>query len=150
MTEQSLLNPDRQPSPAGVERAAAKIAKILPVTPLLPLEVDGTTIWCKAECLQPIGAFKLRGGWHRLSDLDEEQRKKGVVAFSSGNHAQGVAFSARRLGCRTVIVMPITTPTLKSDAVKALGGDVVLHGESYSDAHTHALELAEQQQLLQV
>ena len=93
MTEQDLMDPQRQPTLAGVERAAQKIAAILPPTPLLPLEIDGTTIWCKAESLQPIGAFKIRGGWHRLTDLDDDQKKRGVIGFSSGNHAQGVAWA---------------------------------------------------------
>ena len=96
MTEQELLSPDRKPSRAGVLRAAEKIAALLPPTPLLPLEVDGRTIWCKAEMLQPIGSFKIRGAWNRLTDLTTEQRAKGVVGVSSGNHAQGVAWAAKR------------------------------------------------------
>ncbi|TXH12304.1 MAG: pyridoxal-phosphate dependent enzyme, partial [Gammaproteobacteria bacterium] len=91
MTEQELRDPKRKPSHEGVKRAMSKIAQILPPTPLLPLEVDGQTIWCKAEMLQPIGAFKIRGAWHRISDLTEGERVRGVVAVSSGNHAQGVA-----------------------------------------------------------
>ncbi len=94
MTQQSpdpLLSPDRTPTLAGVERAAAKVAALLPQTPLLPLDVGGRTIWCKAECLQPVGAFKIRGAWHRLTDLTPDQAAAGVVGVSSGNHAQGVA-----------------------------------------------------------
>ncbi len=101
MTQQSpdpLLNPNRAPTLAGVERAAAKVAELLPLTPLLPLDIGGTTIWCKAECLQPVGAFKICGAWHRLTDLTPEQAAAGVVGVSSGNHAQGVAWAARRLG----------------------------------------------------
>ena len=127
MTEQLLLNPDREPSLAGVERAAKKIAELLPRTPLLPLEVDGQTIWCKAECLQPIGAFKIRGGWHRLSDLDPDAQKRGVVAFSSGNHAQGVAWAAKRLGINATIVMPDDAPKAKMENTKALGARVVTY-----------------------
>jgi threonine dehydratase len=127
MTEQELLNPDRKPSRTGVLRAMAKIAEILPQTPLLPLEVDGRTIWCKAEMLQPIGAFKIRGAWHRLTDLTEEQRAKGVVGVSSGNHAQGVAWAARRLGVAATIVMPSNAPRMKLDATRALGAEVVLY-----------------------
>lgn len=119
MTAQRI--PDRQ----GVERAAAKIAAILPPTPLLPLDVRGTTVWCKAECLQPIGAFKIRGAWHRLSDLSAEERSRGVVAFSSGNHAQGIAWSARRLGMPATIVMPADAPTAKRRATEALGAQIV-------------------------
>lgn len=127
MTEERLLNPDRKPSQEGVERAAGKIAEILPPTPLLPLEWEGKTIWCKAENLQPIGAFKIRGGWHRLTDLTEDQRKKGVVAFSSGNHAQGVAWAAKRLGVPATIIMPEDAPEAKLANTKALGAKVITY-----------------------
>lgn len=142
MTEQSLLNPKRQPSLAGIERAAAKVAEILPRTPLLPLEVDGLTIWCKAECLQPIGAFKIRGGWHRLSDLDDEQRKRGVVAFSSGNHAQGVAWAAKRLGMHATIVMPEDAPQSKMENTRALGAKLVTYDRMNGSREELANELA--------
>jgi len=130
MTQQSpdpLRDPARAPSLAGVERAAAKISEILTPTPLLPLEVDGATVWCKAECLQPVGAFKIRGAWHRLTDLTESQAAAGVVGVSSGNHAQGVAWAAKRLGVRATIVMPSNAPRLKLDATRALGAEVVLY-----------------------
>jgi threonine dehydratase len=94
---------------------------------LLPLEVDGVTIWCKAEMLQPIGAFKIRGAWHRLSDLNEGERARGVVGVSSGNHAQGVAWAAKRLGISATIVMPSNAPRMKLEATKALGANVVLY-----------------------
>ncbi|MEO9469253.1 threonine/serine dehydratase [Parasphingorhabdus sp.] len=142
MTEQSLLNPKREPSLAGIERAAAKVAEILPRTPLLPLEVDGVTIWCKAECLQPIGAFKIRGGWHRLSDLDDEQRKRGVVAFSSGNHAQGVAWAAKRLGMHATIVMPEDAPQSKMENTRALGAKLVTYDRMNGSREELAQELA--------
>lgn len=122
-----LTDPGRAPTLAGVERAAAKVAALLPPTPLLPLEVDGITIWCKAESLQPIGAFKIRGAWHRLSDLDEAERGRGVVGVSSGNHAQGVAWAARRLGIPAIIVMPVDAPAAKLSATRALGADVILY-----------------------
>lgn len=129
MTEQrpDLRDPDRTPSLAGVQRAAAKIAALLPPTPLLPLEVDGVTVWCKAECLQPIGSFKIRGGWHRLSDLDADQRRRGVVGLSSGNHAQGVAWAAQRLGIPAIIVMPVDAPEAKLAATRRLGAEIVLY-----------------------
>ncbi|MDE2564035.1 MAG: threonine/serine dehydratase [Sphingomonadales bacterium] len=123
-------------------RAAGKIAAILPPTPLLPLEVDGATVWCKAECLQPIGAFKIRGAWHRLTELSSEQRARGVVAVSSGNHAQGVAWAARRLGIHATIVMPTDAPAAKLDNTRALGAEVVLYdrpGGEDRDAITRAL-----------
>jgi threonine dehydratase len=101
----------------------------------------------KREDQQPVFSFKLRGAYNRMVQLDAAQRARGVVAASAGNHAQGVALSAHKLGSRAVIVMPVTTPQVKIEAVKALGGEVVLHGDSYSDAHGKALELQEQQQL---
>jgi len=121
MTGQQL----RAPTAAGVRRAAEKIAAILPPTPLLPVEIDGIRCWAKAESLQPVGAFKIRGGWHRLSDLDEEERARGVVAVSSGNHAQGVAWAARRLGMAATIVMPRDAPKVKLDRVRELGAAIV-------------------------
>ena len=104
----------------------------------------GNSIWLKREDTQPVFSFKLRGAYNKMVRLTPEQRERGVVCASAGNHAQGVALSARRLGCRAVIVMPVTTPLLKSDAVRTLGGEVVLAGESYSDAYAHALELERQ------
>lgn len=130
MTEQSpdpLLNPSRAPTLAGVERAAAKVAELLPLTPLLPMDIDGKTIWCKAECLQPVGAFKIRGAWHRLTDLSPEQAAAGVVGVSSGNHAQGVAWAAKRLGIAATIVMPSNAPHMKLAATRALGAEVILY-----------------------
>lgn len=117
----------RMPDHAGVLRAAQKVVAILPPTPLLPLEIDGATIWCKAECLQPVGAFKIRGAWHRLTDLSEAEKARGVVGVSSGNHAQGVAWVARRLGIAATIVMPVDAPGVKLAATRALGAEVVLY-----------------------
>ena len=95
----------------------------------------------KREDQQPVFSFKLRGAYNKMAQFTPEQLKKGVICASAGNHAQGVALSAQRLGCRAVIVMPVTTPQVKVDAVRALGADVVLMGDSYSDAHAHALQL---------
>ena len=142
MTEQYLMDPDRQPSLAGVERAAEKITAILPATPLLPLEIDGGTIWCKAECLQPIGAFKIRGGWHRLTDLTGEQRTKGVVAFSSGNHAQGVAWAARRLGMPATIIMPEDAPEAKLANTRALGAEIITYDRMTGSREQLAADLS--------
>jgi threonine dehydratase len=127
MTGQELAAASRTPTHEGVQRAMAKIADILPKTPLLPLDVDGVTIWCKAEMLQPIGSFKIRGAWHRLSDLSAQERALGVVGVSSGNHAQGVAWGARRLGIDATIVMPSNAPQMKLDSTRALGAKVVLY-----------------------
>ena len=119
--------PMRTPTPEGVARAAAKIAELLPQTPLLETEIGGVTVWCKAESLQPIGAFKIRGAWHRLTELCEAERAAGVIGVSSGNHAQGVAWAARRLGIRATIVMPIDAPQVKLDATRAMGAKIVLY-----------------------
>ena len=99
------------------------------------------TVLLKREDQQPVFSFKLRGAYNKMAHLSAAQLKKGVICASAGNHAQGVAMSAQKLGTRAVIVMPTTTPQLKIDAVKALGGDVVLHGDSYSDAHAHAIQI---------
>ncbi|MFY7939383.1 MAG: threonine ammonia-lyase, biosynthetic, partial [Burkholderiaceae bacterium] len=95
----------------------------------------------KREDTQAVFSFKLRGAYNKMAHLNAAQLKKGVICASAGNHAQGVALSAKHLGCTAMIVMPVTTPQLKIDAVRALGGQVVLHGESYSDAYQHALQL---------
>ncbi|MGX7895001.1 threonine ammonia-lyase [Tsuneonella sp. HG222] len=117
----------RKPTRGGVLRASAKIAEILPETPLLATEILGVQVWCKAESLQPIGAFKIRGAWHRLTDLSAEERARGVVAVSSGNHAQGVAWAARRLGISATIVMPSDAPRVKLDGTRDLGAEIVLY-----------------------
>jgi threonine dehydratase len=95
----------------------------------------------KREDEQPVFSFKLRGAYNKMAHLDAQQLRRGVICASAGNHAQGVALSAHRLKCRATIVMPVTTPQVKVDAVRSLGGEVVLHGDSYSDAYAHALEL---------
>jgi threonine dehydratase len=107
----------------------------------------GNTVLLKREDQQPVFSFKLRGAYNKMARLAPAALQAGVICASAGNHAQGVALSARRLGCRAVIVMPVTTPRLKIDAVQALGGEVVLHGDSYSDAYAHALELQQAQSL---
>ncbi|MBN9410268.1 MAG: threonine ammonia-lyase, biosynthetic [Burkholderiales bacterium] len=101
----------------------------------------------KREDTQPVFSFKLRGAYNKMAHLSAAQLKKGVICASAGNHAQGVALGAHKLGTRAVIVMPTTTPQVKIDAVKALGGEVVLHGDSYSDAYTHAAEIEKKQGL---
>ena len=95
----------------------------------------------KREDTQPVFSFKLRGAYNKMSRLTPEQLQRGVICASAGNHAQGVALAAQRLGCKALIVMPVTTPQLKVAAVKGLGGTAVLHGDSYSDAYVRALEL---------
>jgi threonine dehydratase len=123
-------------------------ARVYDVAVESPLEVArnlserlGNTVLLKREDQQPVFSFKLRGAYNKMAHLSAAQLKKGVICASAGNHAQGVALSARKLGTRAVIVMPVTTPQLKVDAVRSLGGQVVLHGDSYSDAYAHAVEL---------
>jgi threonine dehydratase len=105
------------------------------------------TVLLKREDQQSVRSFKLRGAYNKMVQLSPEQLKKGVICASAGNHAQGVALSAHKLGARAVIVMPTTTPQLKVDAVRSLGGEVVLFGDSYSDAYTHAAVLEKKQGL---
>ncbi|TWI61240.1 threonine dehydratase [Pseudoduganella lurida] len=107
-------------------------------------------IYFKREDIQDVFSFKIRGAYNKMAHLTDAQRKRGVICASAGNHAQGLALSAARLGCRAVIVMPTTTPQLKIEAVKARGGDyveVLLHGDSYTDAYNHALTLEQEQKL---
>ena len=102
---------------------------------------SGNRVLLKREDMQPVFSFKLRGAYNKMIHLSPEARQHGVIAASAGNHAQGVALAAHKLGCRAVIVMPTTTPQIKIDAVKSRGGEVVLFGDSYSDAYLHALKL---------
>jgi len=107
----------------------------------------GNTVLLKREDQQPVRSFKLRGAYNKMAQLTPEQLKNGVICASAGNHAQGVALSASKLGTRAVIVMPTTTPQVKIDAVRGFGGEVVLFGESYSDAYTHSVTLQHEQGL---
>ena len=107
----------------------------------------GNTVLLKREDQQPVHSFKLRGAYNKMAQLSPAQLKKGVICASAGNHAQGVALSAKRLGARAVIVMPTTTPGVKVDAVRGFGGEVVLFGDSYSDAYTHAVQLEKKEGL---
>jgi threonine dehydratase len=101
----------------------------------------GNQVYFKREDLQPIFSFKLRGAYNRMAHLTPEERARGVITASAGNHAQGVAFSGQQLGVRTVIVMPATTPSIKVQACRDRGAEIVLHGDSYSDAEAHAYQL---------
>lgn len=102
----------------------------------------GNRVLFKREDLQPVFSFKLRGAYNKLVQMPVADLDRGVICSSAGNHAQGVALAARELGVRAVVVMPITTPSIKVDAVRAFGGEVILHGAAYDDAYNHALELA--------
>ena len=107
----------------------------------------GNRIWLKREDMQPVFSFKLRGAYNKIAGLSPEKLKRGVICASAGNHAQGVALSAAKVGCRAVIVMPTSTPGIKVEAVKRRGGEVVLHGDSYDEAYAHALELEKSEKL---
>jgi len=131
----------RMPTAEGVRAAAEAVAAILPPTPLLPVEIGGVRAWVKAEMLQPIGSFKIRGAWWRLSNLTAEERRAGVVAVSSGNHAQGVAWSARRLGIGATIVMPHDAPEVKLANTRALGAEVVIYRRPVEDRDGVAAKL---------
>ncbi|RTL49223.1 MAG: threonine ammonia-lyase, biosynthetic [Rhodocyclaceae bacterium] len=119
-----------------------------------PLEIapglsarSGNRILLKREDMQPVFSFKLRGAYNKMAHLTPAQRKRGVICASAGNHAQGVALSAKLMGCRAVIVMPTTTPSIKVNAVKNRGGEAVLAGESYDEAYAHAKDLEKKQGL---
>ncbi len=134
----------RMPTRQGVLAAADSIGRILPPTPLLPIEIDGVRCHVKAESLQPVGAFKIRGGWWRLSNLSDEEKTRGVVAVSSGNHAQGVAWAARRLGIAAAIVMPRNAPRVKLEATRALGAEIVLYDRPGEDRDEVAARLVKE------
>jgi threonine dehydratase len=135
---------ERIPTHEGVLASAEAITAILPPTPLLPVEIGGVQAWVKAECLQPVGAFKIRGAWWALSSLSPDERAAGVVAVSSGNHAQGVAWAARRLGIRARIVMPRDAPQVKLANTRALGAEIVLYNRPGEDRDAVAARLIEQ------
>ena len=98
----------------------------------------GNKVYLKPENLQVTGAYKIRGAYYKISTLTEEQRSKGLVTASAGNHAQGVAYAAKAYGCKAVIVMPTTTPLMKVDRTKSYGAEVVLYGNVYDEAAEHA------------
>jgi threonine dehydratase len=119
-----------------------------------PLELAGNLsarfknhIWLKREDLQPVFSFKLRGAYNKIAALSDDELAAGVICSSAGNHAQGVALAANRRRIRALIVMPVTTPSIKVDAVRALGGEVILHGDTYDDAYTRARILEQEQGL---
>ena len=142
--------PQRTKTPLSPEQYLKKIlnAKVYDVAKESDFEVAkrlseriNNTVLLKREDQQPVFSFKLRGAYNRMAQLTPMQLKRGVICASAGNHAQGVALSASRLGTKAIIVMPTTTPQLKIEAVRGLGGEVVLFGDSYSDAAAHASEL---------
>ena len=105
-------------------------------------EQTGNKVYLKPENLQKTGAYKIRGAYYKISTLTEEERAKGLITASAGNHAQGVAYAAKVYGCKAVIVMPTTTPLMKVDRTKSYGAEVVLYGNVYDEAAAHAAKLA--------
>ncbi len=132
------------PSQSGVRAAADRLAGIVTRTPLLPLDPPGASAggWIKAESLQRGGAFKLRGAYNRLSLIDPADRPRGVVAFSSGNHAQGVALAARLLAMPAAIVMPADAPAVKLAGTRALGAEIILYDRARESREAIAARLA--------
>jgi threonine dehydratase len=131
---------------ADIQAARTRLDGIAVRTPLIPLEHDDQphprVLYLKPENLQPIGAFKIRGAYNKIASLTEEERARGVITYSSGNHAQGVAYAARALETKAVIVMPRTAPAVKRDATEALGAEVVYVGPSGVERMAKAEELA--------
>lgn len=132
--------PDREDVLAAGERVFGEVER----TPLIESEVAGRRIWLKCECLQTGGAFKLRGATNRLLQLSPQERANGVVAFSSGNHARGVAIAARRLGVRAVIVMPADAPQVKVDGTREEGAEIVFYDRRTESREEIAQRLASQ------
>jgi threonine dehydratase len=126
----------------------ARVYDVAVETPLDPAprisQRLGNQVYLKREDLQPVFSFKLRGAYNKIINLSTEARERGVIAASAGNHAQGVALSAGRLGIKALIVMPKTTPAIKVQSVRSRGAKIVLHGDSYDEAYHHSLELAEE------
>jgi threonine dehydratase len=127
---------------SDIREARARLDGITVHTPLVPLEYEGQTLYLKPENLQPIGAFKLRGAYNKIASLSNEERSRGVITYSSGNHAQGVAYAARALETKAVIVMPGNAPAVKREATAALGAEIVLVGPSGIERQIKAEELA--------
>lgn len=130
---------------ADIYRADKQLSGIVKKTRLIPSdffsEVSGNEVFLKPENMQHTGAFKLRGAYNKISQLTDEEKARGVITASAGNHAQGVAFAAQKLGVKAVICMPATTPILKVEATKNFGAEVVLHGDGFDDAFAHSLRL---------
>jgi threonine dehydratase len=127
---------------SDIQQARDRLSGVAIRTPLIPLEHGGSTLYLKPENLQPVGAFKIRGAYNKIASLTPEERSRGVIAYSSGNHAQGVAYAARALNSKAVIVMPRLAPAVKREATEALGADVVYVGPSGVERMTKAEELA--------
>jgi len=131
------------------EEASEKVKEVTLETKLIYSEFlsgqTGNKVYLKPENLQLTGAYKVRGAYYKISTLTPEERSKGLITASAGNHAQGVAYAAKRYGCKAVIVMPTGTPLIKINRTKSYGAEVILHGDVYDEACAYALELAEKE-----
>ncbi len=131
------------------EEASEKVKEVTLETKLIYSEFlseqTGNKVYLKPENMQYTGAYKVRGAYYKISTLTDEERSKGLITASAGNHAQGVAYAAKRYGCKAIIVMPTGTPLIKINRTKSYGAEVILHGDVYDEACAHALELAEKQ-----
>ena len=133
------------------EKAYDKVQEVVRSTHLVRSEVfseaSGNNVYLKPENMQLTGAFKIRGAYYKISTMSDEDREKGLITASAGNHAQGVAYAAREYGVRAVIVMPTTTPLMKVNRTKDLGAEVILHGNVYDEACAYAMDMAEKEGL---
>ena len=131
------------------EEASEKVKEVTLETKLVYSDYlsdqTGNKVYLKPENMQFTGAYKVRGAYYKISTLSEEERQRGLITASAGNHAQGVAYAAKCYGCKAVIVMPTTTPLIKVNRTKSYGAEVVLYGDVYDEACAHALELAEKE-----
>lgn len=152
MKERIALNPNitkegysPEISLEDIKRAAERLEPILKETKLIWSgvfsQISGNEVYLKPENLQETGSFKIRGAFYRISLLSKEEKKRGVITASSGNHAQGVAFAAKKAGVWATIVMPKTTPSVKVEATKKYGCEIILHGSCYDEACAKAREL---------
>ena len=130
------------------EEAAAKVKEVTQETKLIYSsyfsDMTGNKVYLKPENMQRTGAYKVRGAYYKISTLSDEERNKGLITASAGNHAQGVAYAAKEYGCKAVIVMPTATPLIKVNHTKEYGAEVVLYGNDYDEACAHAIELAKE------
>ena len=130
------------------EEAAAKVKEVTQETKLIYSsyfsDMTGNKVYLKPENMQRTGAYKVRGAYYKISTLSDEERNKGLITASAGNHAQGVAYAAHKYGVKAVIVMPTTTPLIKVERTKSYGAEVMLHGDVYDEACAYALQLADE------
>ena len=130
------------------EQASEIVKKVTLPTKLVYSEYlskeTGGKIYLKPENMQYTGAYKVRGAYYKISRMSEEERERGLITASAGNHAQGVAYAAQQFGCKATIVMPTVTPLIKVNRTKSYGAEVILHGDVYDDACAYALKLAEE------